>query len=442
MVPAIIHMSVANFVNLLDNLMVGALGTAQISGVAVANQLMFVFNMIMFGVLGAAGIFSAQYFGARDTEGVRNVFRAKIWLTMIVTLLGLAMLILWDKALIGVFLKGQGDPALADQIMEEARRYIYIMLWGILPFAIAQSYATTMREAGELRVPMHAGIIAVLVNLAGNYVLIYGHLGCPPMGVVGAALSTVISRYVEMIIVMYAAHKMEMFRFFRGVFRTLKVPAALIESIFTKGAPLILNEVLWSVSMAKIAQIYTLRGLTVLAAINISSTITNLFNVLLIANGTTVAVIIGQMLGAGETEKAKEDIWKIIFFGFAGCTLIAIVMALLSPFFPRLYNTEETVRLMAENFILAQAIMIPANSLCNASYFTLRSGGRTMITCLMDAGFNWAVTIPFTLFLVHETDLAIIPLYFISQTTSILKAAIGVTLVHKGIWVRNIVQNV
>lgn len=439
MVPAIIHMSVANFVNLLDNLMVGSLGTAEISGVAVTNQLMFVFNMVLFGVLGGTGIFSAQYFGARDMDGVRNVFRAKMWLSLLMTGLGLALLIVKDTALIGVFLQGEGDPVLAEGIMAEARRYLYVMLWGLLPFAVSQSYATTMREAGELHVPMRAGLVAVGVNLVGNYLLIFGHLGCPRMGVVGAAVATVISRYVEMAIVLYAGHRKDIFSFFRGVYRSLKVPGSLIRSIFTKGAPLIINEILWSVGMAKIAQIYTLRGLTVLAAINISSTITNLFNVILIANGTTVAVIIGQMLGAGETERAKEDIWKIIFFGFSGCTLVSVVMGFLSPYFPLLYNTEDAVRLMAQSFILSQAVLMPVNSLSNAAYFTLRSGGRTIITFLVDAAFNWTIGIPFTLFLIHGTALPIIPLYFISQSTALLKAAIGITLVRKGVWVRNIV---
>lgn len=439
MVPAIIHMSVANFVNLLDNLMVGSLGTAEISGVAVTNQLMFVYNMVMFGVLGGTGIFSAQYFGARDMEGVRSVFRAKVWLTMMMTALGLVLLIAQDRALIGVFLQGDGDPVLAESIMAEAKKYLYVMLWGLLPFTVAQCYATTMREAGELHVPMRAGLIAVGVNLVGNYLLIFGHLGCPKMGVVGAAVATVISRYVEMAIVIYAGHRNDIFSYFRGVYKTLKVPASLIRSIFTKGAPLIVNEILWSVGMAKMAQIYTLRGLTVLAAINISSTITNLFNVILIASGTTVAVIIGQMLGAGETEKAKEDIWKIIFFGFAGCTLVAVVMGFLSPYFPLLYNTENAVRVMAQSFILSQALLMPVNSFSNAAYFTLRSGGRTIITFLVDAAFNWTVSIPFTLFLVHGTALPIMPLYLISQSVAVLKAALGLALVKKGVWVRNIV---
>lgn len=442
MVPAIIQMSVANFVNLLDNLMVGTLGTAEISGVAVTNQLMFVFNMILFGVLGGTGIFSAQYFGARDMDGVRNVFRAKIWLSAAVTALGLALLIWQDDLLIGLFLQGQGDPQLAGSILREAKRYLYVMLWGLLPFGVSQCYATTMREAGELHVPMQAGLVAVGVNLMGNYLLIFGHLGFSPMGVTGAALATVISRYVEMAIVIYAAHRREIFRYFRGVYSSLRVPAGLIRAIFTKGAPLIVNEILWSISMAKTAQIYTLRGLTVLAGINISSTITNLFNVIVIANGTTVAVIIGQMLGAGETEKAKEDIWKIIFFGFAGSTVVAAAMGLMSPFFPRLYNTEEAVRTMAQSFILSQAVLMPVNILSNAAYFTLRSGGRTVITFMVDAVFNWAVSIPVTLFLVHGTALPIMPLYFLSQATAILKAALGIALVKKGVWVRNIVGKV
>lgn len=440
LVPGVIHMSVANFVNFLDNIMVGSLGTAQVSGVAITNQLMFVFNMIVFGVLGAAGIFSAQYFGAKDVDGVRSVFRAKLWMSMITLLIAFFLLITFETELISLYLKGEGEPALALQIMQEAKSYLHIMLWGLLPFVLSQCYATTMREAGELHVSMRAGVVALIVNLTGNWLLIFGNLGFPAMGVQGAAIATVLSRYVELGIIAYAAHKSELFYFFRGVYRSLKVPGRLIGDILKKGSPLIVNEIFWAVGMATLMQTYTLRGLPVLAATNISSTITNLFNAVLISTGSTVAVIIGQQLGAGKVQEARQDIWKLIFFGFAGTAAVAAVMGVMAPLFPKLYNTEDTVRHLATSFIISSAILIPFNSISNSSYYALRSGGSTVITFLFDAVFNWCVMIPFALFLVHYTSLHITTLYFLSQAINLLKSALGVWLIHRGVWAKNLVK--
>lgn len=440
LVPGVIHMSVANFVNLLDNIMVGSLGTAQVSGVAITNQLMFVFNMIIFGVLGAAGIFSAQYFGAKDTKGVRNVFRAKLWMSLITLLIAFFLLITYENGLISLYLKGDGDPVLAGQIMQGAKNYLHIMLWGLVPFALSQCYATTMREAGELHVSMRAGVVALVVNLTGNWLLIFGNLGFPALGVQGAAIATVLSRYVELAIIVYAGHKFEMFHFFKGVYRSIKVPGHLIQDILKKGSPLIVNEIFWSVGMATLMQTYTLRGLPVLAATNISSTISNLFNAVLISTGSTVAVIIGQQLGAGKVQEARRDIWKLIFFGFAGTALVALVMGLLAPLFPRLYNTEDNVRHLATSFIISSAMLMPFHSISNCSYFALRSGGSTFITFLFDAAFNWVIVIPLTLFLVHGTSLHITTLYFLSQAINLLKSVLGVLLIRHGVWAKNLVS--
>jgi putative MATE family efflux protein len=439
LIPSVIHISVTNFVQLLDNIMVGSLGTAQMSGVAVTNQLMFVYNMIIFGVLAGAGIFGAQYWGSGDMAGVRDVFRTKIWLSQAVTLVIITLFVSMDEKFISLFLMGQGEAALADAILAQAKDYLYIMLWGLIPFGLSQSYSGTMREAGEMRIPMRAGLLAVMVNLVCNWVLIFGHLGFPAMGVKGAALATVVSRFVEVGALAMAAHRGEMKKIFHGVYRTMRVPIRLLRSIFAKGSPLMVNEFLWSMGMAALTQIYSLRGLIVLGGLNISSTVTNMFNVVLISGGMTVGIIIGQMLGAGEISRARKDIWKLMSFSVLSTGALALVMQVLAPLFPAAFNTEQEVRDLATTFIRTVAVFMPLNAITNTSYYALRSGGRTVITFLFDAAFNWAVVIPITLFLVHGTQLTIAPLYFISQGANILKCGLGVWLVHAGVWAKNIV---
>jgi putative MATE family efflux protein len=439
-VPIIIQNSVSNFVNLLDNIMVGQVGTAQLSGVAVANQLLFVFNLCVFGGLAGPGIFGAQYYGAGDMEGLRNTFRIKLWIAASILLISLAIFIGWGDRLILNYLTGEGEAAAAEAILESGRAYLGIMLIGLFPFALTQSYSGTLREAGETMLPMKAGIAAVLTNLCGNWILIYGNLGFPAMGVEGAAIATVLSRFVELAIIVVGTHRSPRYSFMRGVYRTLKIPAKLLRSVMKKGMPLLVNEAFWSMGMAMLMQIYSVRGLMVLAGLNIASTINNLFNVVFLSMGNAVAVMIGQSLGANDMQRARTDVWKLMSFSFFSCVVIGSVLAILSPVFPLIYNTDEGVRFLAARFILTAACIMPVNSIAHACYFTLRSGGSTIITFLFDSVYTWAVNIPFALLLVYGTGLDIMMLYPICQLVEIVKSAIGLILVKKGVWIRNIVS--
>lgn len=437
-VPIIIQNGITNFVGLLDNIMVGQVGTWQMSGVAVANQLLFVFNICIFGAISGAGIFGAQFYGCGNYEGVRNAFRFK--LIFCAALVALWTLILWlgGQGLIGLYLNEEGENAAAT--LSYGYSYLMWMLPGLIPFALGQVYSSTLREAGETMVPMKAGVTAVLVNLVLNYILIYGKFGAPAMGVVGAAIATVVSRYVECLIVALWAHRnREKAPYMEGVYRTLKIPMNLVGQIFIKGSPLMVNEFLWATGMAAMMQCYSLRGLDVIAGMNISSTISNLFNVVYLAMGNSVAIIIGQLLGAGKMEEAKDTDTKMIAFAVGSCALIGAAMAVSAPLFPKLYNTTEEVRHLAASFILIAALMMPMQAFLNTCYFTLRSGGKTFITFLFDSAFMWVVSIPLAYVLSRFTGLPIVPLYFICQAAEFLKCIFGFVLVKKGVWIHNFV---
>ena len=199
--PMMIQNGITNFVQMLDNVMVGQVGTIPMSGVAIVNQLMFVFNLCIFGAASGAGIFTAQFQGREDHEGIRHTFRFKILVGLLLSALGAGVFLTFGRELIGLYLTGEGTPADAAATMDYGLRYLKVMLFGLIPFALSNAYSGTLRETGQTRVPMAAGIAAVLVNLVGNYVLIFGHFGAPALGVVGAAAATVISRYVELAIV-------------------------------------------------------------------------------------------------------------------------------------------------------------------------------------------------------------------------------------------------
>ena len=441
LIPIIIQNTISNFVSLLDNIMVGQMGTDQMNAVSISNQLFFVFTLCLWGSLSGAAIFSAQFFGSGDHEGVRDTFRAKIVFGSIITAVAILVYITFGKPLISLFLHKTdfiGDIALTSRY---ARTYMLTMLVGLVPFAVSMSYSNTLRSIGETKLPMKASVTAVFVNLILNYILIFGHFGFPSLGVLGAAIATVISRFVEASITIIWTHThKEKCLFIKDAYRTLKIPPKLMKQIVLKGTPLALNETLWSSGITFLNQSYSLRGLSVVAAINISSTITSLFNVFLFAIGDAISIIVGQLLGAGRNDEAKSSAKKLIRLSFSMCVIIGTVLALLRNVFPAIYKTEEEVRSLASNFILISACLMPILAVVHGSYFTLRCGGKTIITFLFDSVFVWVFSVSTAFVLTRFTALPILTIYLIVQSLDIIKACIGVVLVKKGIWVNNLAE--
>lgn len=441
-VPIMVQNGITNFVAMLDNIMIGRVGTEQMSGVAVANQLMFVFNVSMFGMLSGAGIFGAQFFGSKNVEGFRNTFRFKIVSNLLLTFIGILILANWGEELISLYLHDNSGTGMVDATLTYGMNYLRIMLIGLVPYAFAQIYASTLREMGETVAPMRAGIAAVVTNTVLNYILIYGKFGAPELGVEGAAVATVISRFVECALVMSWTHRRAgQFSFIQGVYRSMRVPADLIKKILVKGSPLMINEILWSVGMAMLSQCYSMYGLEVVAGMNISSTISNVCNVIWMAMGNAIAIIVGQLLGAGKMEEAKDTDRKLIFFSVASCFGIGLILVGLAFVFPQIYNTSDNVRTLATSFIIVAACFMPFQAFLHAAYFTIRSGGKTGITFLFDSGFMWVFTIPLAFLLSRYSGLPILGTYILCQSADLIKCVIGFVLVKKGIWLQNLVAD-
>lgn len=440
-IPIMIQNGITNFVSLLDNIMIGQIGTTQMSGVAIVNQLLFVYNLCIFGTVSGAGIFTAQYFGQQNQEGIRQTVRMKIWMISLITLLTIILFLCAGDSLIALYLQGDGTSGGAAATLEYGRQYLRIMLPGLIPFMLVQVYSSTLRECGQTILPMKAGIAAVFVNLILNYILIYGKFGAPALGVQGAALATIISRYVEAAIVLVHTHRHpEQNPFIKGLYTTLKVPADLVVKILKKGTPLLLNETLWASGMAMLTQCYSIRGLNVIAALNISNTIVNVFNIVFIALGDSVAIIVGRLLGAGDMEEARDTDNKLIAFSVFSCFVVAVFMMVLAEYFPLLYNTNDEARVLATSFIMITAVFMPVQAFLHAAYFTLRSGGRTIVTFLFDSVFIWCVSVTIAFTLSHYTTLPVAAVYAFVQAGDLIKATIGFVLVKKGVWLQNIVS--
>ena len=434
-VPIMIQNGITNIVSMLDNIMVGRLNTEAMSGVSIVNQFLFIFYLLIFGAISGAGIFTSQYFGSGDNEGIRYTVRFKVIIILIASVIGISLFAIFDEEIIGLFLhesESSGDLALT---LEYGKKYLAVSLIGLVPFAFANVYASTMRETGEVLIPMISSLAAVATNFALNIILIFGLLGFPALGVVGAAIATVISRFVEcFILVIYAHTHKERFPFIASLYSSLLMPKGLFKRITLKGVPLMLNEFFWAMAMTLRNQCYSTRGLDVVAAQNISSTVFNVFSVVYMALGSSVAIIVGKILGSGDIERAKDTDRKMIALSiFSGLAMTAF-MVVASLFFPKIYNTTDTAKALASYMMIVSGITMPFNAFANASYFTLRSGGKVLITMLFDSVYMWVIVMPVSIAFAYFTSVNIFVLFAICQGVDTLKTIFGAALLKRGTW--------
>ena len=368
--PIIVQNTLTNVVSLLDNVMVGQVGTLPMSGVAVVGQLLFVYNLAIWGSTSGAGIFGAQFYGRGDMDGVRHTFRFKLLVSTAITAAAIMLFLAAGPALIGAYISADTSPADAAATLDYAWGYLRIMLVGLVPFGLTQCYAGTLRESGQTVLPMKASMLAMVVNFIFNALLIFGLGPFPRLGVAGAAIATVLSRFVELAIVATGAHRSaDRYPFMRGVYHSLAIPGVLVKSIFIRSMPLLANELMWGAGQAVLLQCYSVRGIQAVAALNICNTIAQIFNEVFLSLGNATAIVVGQELGADRLTGARRTAWRMITLSLASCVIMGAALAVCAPFIPRIYNTEEPIRLLATELIRMAALCMPLYGFANCEYF-------------------------------------------------------------------------
>lgn len=438
-IPIVLSQLISQFVGLLDNLMVGQLSPAEYNGVAIANQFFFIFSLAIYGALAGPGIFTTQYHGSRNVDGIKECVRYKWLISLLILVLCVVIFILFDDELISLFIKTNDtstiDPA---EILKYGKEYLQIMLIGLVPFVFTEIYCSHLREAKHTVVPMISNITAVFANLIFNYILIFGKFGAPALGVTGAAISTVISRFVACFIVVIYAHVSKKYRFVNAVFKRFFPKKSTIIYILKNSYLLLINEILWSLGMTLLNYCFAQKGPDVLAAINIVSAFSNLFGLIGTSMGTGIAVILGQQLGAKQFKDAKADSYRYIGFAIILGIVVGLIMFVLRNTVPKLYDFDNSIIQMAENLIAISSCMVVVRVLSITCYFIIRSGGKVFITFLFDSVFTIVIRFGITFIFVKTMDLSIYYIYLISELLEIIKIIVGLILVHKGIWLNNL----
>lgn len=437
--PMIIQNTITNLVNMLDTMMVGSLGSEAVAAVGAVNQFVFIFNLATFGAVSGAGIFAAQYNGRGDNNGVRNTMRIKLVCCLLLGILGMGVLIAFGDPLIKGFLNKSEEMDLALAI-EYSKEYLAVIILGFIPFAISQAYASTLRETEQTKPPMVASLISVVTNFVLNGLLIFGLLGFPALGVQGAAIATSISRFAEfaVLVIWTHSHKKKC-PFIKNIYSKFHIPKALAKQVAIKGIPIWLNELFWSASVTALNFCYSNDRTEVLNALNISFSLQNLLSVSYFALSSSIAIMVGNLLGAGEFEKAKDTDRKLLAFSvFMGGCMMGIQL-ILSQFYPMIYTeVSDAERQLATYTMACFALTMPAAALATSTYYTIRSGGLAFVTMLFDSVYAWVIVIPVAALLsfVFKLDYKImLPLVLVTENLKLLP---GLILVHKGIWIKQI----
>ena len=432
--PSMLAQFVSVLYSIVDRMYIGhiaSVGDLALAGVGVCGPILTMIGAFssLIGV-GGAPLLGIRLGEKNEKEASRILANAFLMLVSLSLVLTAAALFLTRPMLMAFGASTVTYPYARAYFMIYVSGSVFALLsTGLNQFVICQGFASE---------GMKSVLLGAVLNLLLDPVFIFVlHLG-----VRGAAIATVLSRFVECAIVITWTHRhKERNRFIVGAYETMRVPPELARQIVRLGAPLLINELLWSGGMAMLNQCYSMRGLEVVSACNISSTVSNLFLCAALSMGNTVAIIVGQLLGAGELERAVDEDRKLIAFSVALSTCVGIVMALLAPLLPQLYNTSDSVKQMASDMLWVSAAMMPFNAFTNTCYFTLRSGGKTIITFIFDSAYIWAICIPVAFTLSRYTTLPILPMFMIVQSLEILKCGIGFVFVKRRKWVNNLVTD-
>ncbi len=434
--PVMLQSIASTAINLVDNVMVGQLGNTAISAVVTSNRYLMMFNFALWGIMGASNIYIAQYYGSGNKNAMQQSFRISVLTSLFVVVPVITITILFPGNIGYFFVKDK-------LVVSEMVKYLAVMSIGYIPFVISQNISSAMRAVGNIKIPVIATISGVITNTVLNYCLIFGNFGFPQMALSGAALATVISRFVEFIIV-YSFYFKKM-PFYSKIKDFTKIEFFRLKMIVKKSIPLTINELAYGAGLAMLLKIYATRGVTALTAYGIAANSSDLFYSSFQGLMTTITILVGHKLGENNLSEAKENAYTILKLSFGIGILFSIVLAIVAPVFPAIFNMSSAVTSdalsLATKMLYIVAFALSAQYTYVAGYMILRIGGDMRSTLLLDSGYMWCVNILILFILSTTTNLNVLVLMFIGHFTDVVKMLIAIYFVRKEKWLVNLSIN-
>jgi putative MATE family efflux protein len=429
--PIIAQQFIMSSLNLVNGIMVGQLGETAVAAVGLSNQIYFLLNLLLFGANSGAAIFTAQYWGKGDVASIRKVMGLGLVVGLAGGLLFTILGLFFPQIALGFY---STDAA----VITLGSSYLRIYTLSFLFTAVTFCYAFVLRSVGNVRLPMVVSMGALSLNTVLGYILIFGKLGLPAMGINGAAVSITIARALECGVLLWLAYRLqtpaaarlsELFRFDR----------VFVGRVLRRVLPVMMNEVFWSLGITTYNAVYAHMGTASIAAMNIASTFDGLAIVLFIGIGNACAILVGNVIGAGDEEKAFRYAGKSLLLAMLGSLLVGAVLWASSGWLLLPYKVSPEVTQSAQRVLLVLSALLWLRSANMVLYVGIfRSGGDTRFAFIMDAGIIWAVGVPLALLGAFVFRLPVYWVYLMVMGDELTKCAVGLFRYFSRKWIHNL----
>lgn len=431
-IPIMLQNLLNSFVNILDAIMIGQLGTIEIAAVGLGNQLFFLLNLILYGAASGSLVFTAQFWGRKDLQGLRKAFGLSMCTALFISLIFTVGCVIFPEQILRLYSKD-------DAVIKTGIEYLRPVAFCFIPFAISFIFMFTLRAIEQVKLSVTATLVSLFVNLILNAILIFGLLGFPRLGVKGAAIATVIARFSEMFFYIIVTKK-EKSPILGSFIEHFSFSPRFVVSFFVIVLPVICNEVLWSSGITFHHKIFASMNTLSYAAFSITNTVSQLTWVVFIGLGNSVSILIGKKIGEGDYDQAKNYAVNIAKFSPIVAIFVGSLLIPISFLVPFIFNVEHEVYLQARNFFLILACCYPLKAF-NLSMIVgiLRAGGDTKFGVICDTLFMWIVSIPLSFTLSVHTSLPSWVIYLCLFADEPIKAFMGFRRLKSGKWLRTVV---
>ena len=427
-IPIIFQELLNSSVNLVDNFMIGQLGEVAITSVGLANQIFFVFNLILFGVNSGAAVFVGQYFGKGDFTGIHKVIGLGVILSLLNALIFVSAIYFAPEFLMSLYSKD-------SDVIKEGINYLQIIAPAYFVIAFIMAINSALKAIRKTHFPMITTFIALLTNIALNYLFIFKL----EYGVKGAAMATLCARCVELTsqLLIVFSKKLPILTNIKNYFKFNK---AFVKSYFDVCTPVILNEVFWSIGISVCNMAYKFSGTDAQSAVQITGTVQNLFTVMGVAIGGGCGILLSNVLGYGDIEKAKEYSKKCMVLTVIISSIMGVILIVLSPYIIDIFKVKNLVKDYTHKLLMIVAFGIVFKTY---NYTTivgiLRSGGDTKYTAILDFSSVWFIGIPMAFLGAYFLDLPIYITYAMVYSEEIVKGFFSSARVKKNKWAKSLV---
>ena len=429
--PVVVQQLLVNLLQICDTLMISGLGEQAISGVSVANKFFFIYNLALFGLTNGIGLFISQYYGARDRAGYNKIFRFGLKISFVIALLCMLFLLLCPEVTLSIFVK-------SDKVIAYGMEYVNVIRFSYIPFAISMMCAVAFRVKGNTMLPMKSGLIAFVTNIIFNYLLIFGHFGFPALGVKGAAIATVLSRIVEMIILLCMCNTKDSDLNMKVVYGKLKINE--IKEIMKKTLPLVGNEILWSLSLSLIFMNYCFVDEFYIPALTIVDNITSMLYVVFAGCATATGVIIGKSLGANQFRQAKKDAKRLLFIGFMINLIGSLIIVGLAGWVPSWFSLQGKIAQATTILLIIKCAVSWTQGYAETVYYILRSGGDTKGVFIIDGAFTCFGPLLISTLCARVFHVDLFVMFAFVEGIAIMKVVLATYYYKKEKWLNNLTQ--